>query len=113
MKTTKNQLRRLIREEKSRLLSELSSEAAEGGLLADLSMASGAIGEIAAGMYGLVDPADASIQAGDDMAQDLELQVERLNALFDQLEAYFESRSGPASHVPWPPVSGIGRRPLG
>jgi hypothetical protein len=108
MKTTKNQLRRLIREEKSRLLSELSSEAAEGGLLADLSMTSDAIGEIAAGMYGLIDPSGLSIPAGDELAQDLEMQVKRLNALFDQLEAYFESQAGPASHPPWPPVEGIG-----
>ena len=91
VRATKNQLRRVIREEKARILSEQSHAASEGALLADLTMTSDAIGEIAAGMYGLVDPIGDAPAAGDEMAGDLELQVERLNVLFDQLEEYFES----------------------
>ncbi len=89
MKITKRQLRRIIKEEKA-ALAEASAPSREGALLADLAMSSDAIGEIAAGMYGLVDPAGLSIPAGDELAQDLEMQVKRLDQLFDQLERYFE-----------------------
>jgi uncharacterized protein (DUF3084 family) len=51
-------------------------------------------------MYGLVDPAGLSIPAGDELAQDLEMQVERLNQLFDQLERYFESSDDLAGRNP-------------
>ena len=91
MKITKRQLRRIIKEEKQRILSEQSREAKEGNLLADFNMIVTSIEEIAAGMYGLVDPGEPREAAGDDMANDLELQVERLNDLYAKLESHFES----------------------
>ncbi len=42
-------------------------------------------------MYGLIDPGDPDVSNGDDMAQELEMQVERLSALYDQMVAHFES----------------------
>ena len=96
MKITKRQLRRIIKEEKLKLLKEQTAPALQGQLLADFSMTMEAISEIAAGMYGLDDPgnvkAGLSVQpVGDEMANDLEMQVERLNNLYTKLEAHFES----------------------
>ena len=108
MKITKRQLRSIINEEKQRLnetfspmksiahpemlalIREQSTVAQEGALLADLSSIMDSIGGIANGMYGLQDPGDPGMQVGDEMAGDLELQVERLNGFFTQLETYFE-----------------------
>ena len=108
MKITKRQLKRIIKEEKKRLnetfspmksiahpemltlIREQSTAAQEGVLLADLSSILDSIGEIANGMYGLQDPGEPGLQLGDEMAGDLELQVERLNSFFTQLETYFE-----------------------
>ena len=91
MKITKRQLRRIIKEEKARILSEQSREAKEGALLADLNMVVTSIEEIAAGMYGLVDPGEPRAAAGDEMASDLEMQVERMNNIYRRLEAHFQS----------------------
>ena len=121
MRITKQQLKRIIRQEKSRLneswlgdhrvvpapapmpvksrahpefaaalLKEQSTVAQEAELLSDIDRIATSIQEIASGMYGLVDPIGDTPAAGDDMAQDLELQVERLNDFFRRLESYFE-----------------------
>ena len=69
----------------------------EATLMADLDRKASAIEEIAAGMYGLVDPGEGSRHesspgtAGDELANDLEMQVERLSTLYDQMTAHFES----------------------
>ena len=91
MKITKRQLRRIIKEERARILSEQSREAKEGALLADLNMVVTSIEEIAAGMYGLVDPGEPGGAAGDEMASDLEMQVERMNDIYRRIEAHFQS----------------------
>ncbi len=90
MKITKRQLRRIIKEEKQRILSEQSREAKEGALLADFNMVVTSIEEIAAGMYGLVDPGGNG-DAGDEMAEDLEMQIERMNDVYRRLEAHLQS----------------------
>jgi hypothetical protein len=135
MKITKRQLKRIIREEKRKVLSEsrqggigigfanyspnsrpnfekfyghgaqvvgldyrqgtvseASRESAEGAILADLSMIMKSIREIADGMYGLVDPMGDDPGGGDEMAGDLELQVERLNDLYTKALRHFESQ---------------------
>jgi hypothetical protein len=135
MKITKRQLRRIIREEKRKVLSEsrqgglgigfanyspnshpnfekfygkgaqvvgldyrqstiaeASRESAEGAILAELSMIMDSISDIASGMYGLVDPLGEDPGGGDEMAGDLELQVERLNDLYTQAQRHFESQ---------------------
>ena len=91
MKITKRQLRRIIKEERRKLISEQSAASEQGRLLADLSMTMDAISDIASGMYGLVDPGDTGGVAGDDMANDLELQVARLNAFYTKLELLFQA----------------------
>ena len=98
MKLTKSHLRKIIKEERTKLLSEQSREKVEGEILADLSMISDAVQEIANGMFGLVDPAESPRHesnplrgAGDELSLDLEMQVERLNDLFTKLQRHFES----------------------
>ena len=110
MRITRRQIRRIIKEEKSKLLSEQSTIATEGALLADLSTISDKIDQISEELHGLVDPVDydraktmprmkrhSEPMAGYTWATALEAQVEELNSFFDRLEAYFESfddRSG-------------------
>ena len=91
MKITKRQLRKIIKEEKTRLLSEASREAKEGQILADLNTTVSAIEEIETGMYGLVDPGAPGDTYGDELANDLGLQVARLNDLYRSLQRHFES----------------------
>ena len=90
MKISKRQLRRIIKEEKSKL-HEQSRQAKEATLMADLNSITTSIEDIASGMYGLEDPADPSMGAGDEMAQELEMQAERLTDFYNKMVAHFES----------------------
>jgi hypothetical protein len=93
MKVSKRQLRRIIREEKDRLLSEQPMAAQDvprqAGMMAELDDIAVGIEAVADGMWGLEDPGDPGRAAGDDMAGELELQIERLTAFHRQMEAYF------------------------
>ncbi len=89
MKITKRQLRRIIKEEKTKLIKEQSMASTEGSMMAELDGIASSIEEIANGIYGLQDPSEPGVQAGDELAVDLGMQVERLNSFFKQLEAYF------------------------
>ncbi len=90
---------------KGKSLNEDSRVNKEATLMADLDNIASAIEEIAAGMYGLQDPGDPGAPVGDEMAGDLEMQVERLSAFYDQMVAHFESmdpesQSSPSSPRP-------------
>ena len=76
MKITKNQLRRIIREEKARLSREKLNETHSMDSVQELSGIIDAIDEIAGGVY----------QNDPELAKDLEMQVERLANLHDKLE---------------------------
>ena len=91
MKVTKRQLKRIIKEEKARILSEQSRQAKEGALLADLNMIISSIEDLTSGLYGLEDPGDRGGPAGDDAAQDFQLQIERMNEFYRRLEAHLQS----------------------
>ena len=91
MKITKRQLKRIIKEEKARLLSEQSRIAKEARLLSNLDNIATAIEELARGVYGMSGPGTVSGDAGDEIAQDLEMQVERLTDLHRAMQAHFES----------------------
>ena len=90
MKITKRQLRRIIKEEKTKL-HEQSRQSKEATLMTDLDSIASAIEDIASGAYGLQDPADPAQGAGDELAQDLEMQVERLSDFYNKMVAHFES----------------------
>lgn len=92
MRVTKGQLRRIIKEEKRKLI-EASRDRikTEAQLMTDLDDIAVAIEEIAGGLYGMSGPGTVSGDAGDEMAQDLELQVSRLNDLYRSMVSHFES----------------------
>ena len=93
MRITKRQLKRIIKEERAKILREAPRDRinTEATLLSDLDRIASSIEDIASGMYGLIDPGDPGISSGDDMAQELEMQIERLNTLHRAMITHFES----------------------
>ena len=90
MKITKRQLKRIIKEEKKTLLKE-DRVRKEATMLGTLDSIASSIEELAGGIYGMSGPGTVSGDAGDEVAQDLEMQVERLNDLYQALVSHFES----------------------
>ena len=93
MKIDNKSLKRIIREEL--VLYEQSQQslvAQEASLLGDLNDILANIEEVANELYGLQDPGDPGIPAGDEMAQAIELQLARANDLYRAFEKYFEDR---------------------
>ena len=76
MKVTKNQLRRIIREEKEKLSRQRLNETHSAETVKELDSIIVAVDEIANGVY-MSDP---------ELANDLAMQVERLANLHDKLE---------------------------
>lgn len=83
MKITKNQLRRIIKEEREKLLRKKLNETHSIESVQDLSNIIDAIDEIANGVY----------QSDPDLAKDLEMQVERLANLHDKLERSLKDKA--------------------
>ncbi len=79
---TKDRLRKIIKEEKSRILSEQSQIKKEAYLLGTLDSIASSIEEIAGGIWG----------QDDELAQDLEMQVERLTDFYRSLTTHFEQQ---------------------
>jgi len=97
MKISKRQLRRIIVEEKIRVLSEQSRIKKEVEMLTTLDNIALAIEELAGGVWGMSGPGTVGGEAGDEIAQDLGLQVERLNDLYRAMVAHFEKQDGEAA----------------
>ena len=76
MKITKNQLRRIIKEEREKLLRKKLNETHSMVSVQELSNIIDAIDEIANGVF----------QSDPELASDLEMQVERLANLHDKLK---------------------------
>ncbi len=92
MNVDQKTLKRIIREELELYEQSSGSRVAkEATLMADLDSIASAIEDIASGMYGLEDPADPNMGAGDELAKDLEMQVERLSDFYNKMVAHFES----------------------
>jgi len=106
MKVSKTQLRRIIREERGRLLSEQPISGAQADqmataqkaasdvkkqadMMAELDDIAVRIEDIAKEMYGMSGPGTVSGDGGDEMARGLEAQIERLNMFYETMEAYF------------------------
>lgn len=83
MKITKRQLRRIIREEREKLSREKLNEAHSMDSVQELSSIIDAVDEIANGVY----------QNDPELAQDLEMQVERLANLHDKLKLSLKDRA--------------------
>ena len=92
-KITKAELKKIIKEERSKLLSE-SRVTEEADMMADFNSIATAIENIADELYGMgehIESGAVSGDAGDEMAKQLEEQVERLNTLYGLMVSYFES----------------------
>ena len=102
MKVSKRQLQAIIKEERSKLLREqpISGEQAvqmqaaqkaasdvkqQANMLAELDDIAAIIESLAKEMYGMSGPGTD----GDEMARDLEMQIERLNMFYETMEDYF------------------------
>jgi len=83
MKITKNQLKRIIKEEREKLLRKKLNETHTMESVQDLSNIIDAIDDIAGGVY----------QSDPDLAKDLEMQVERLANLHDKLERSLKDKA--------------------
>ena len=81
MKITKRQLKRIIKEEKAKILIERTRASREGDLQREMADIMQALHDIATGIYDLA--------GGDELANDLDLQTKRLDDLYQKLEAYF------------------------
>ena len=76
MKITKRQLRRIIREEKARILKRRLNEAHSMDSVKELDDIRASISDIALGVY----------QSDEELANDLQMQIERLEILHDKLK---------------------------
>ena len=94
MRITKHRLKRIIKEEKKKVLTEADIVTRQANLLSDLDKAASRAEETANGLYGLQDPGDPGLQVGDELAIDLEGTVEMLNNLYAALELYFDDEAG-------------------
>ncbi len=83
MKITKNQLRRIIKEEREKLSREKLNEAHSMDSVQELSSIIDAVDDIANGVY----------QSDPELAKDLEMQVERLANLHDRLKRSLKDRA--------------------
>ena len=83
MKITKNQLRRIIREEKEKLSRQRLNETHSAETVKELDSIIVAVDEIANGVY-MSDP---------ELANDLQMQVERLANLHDKLERTLKDKA--------------------
>ena len=92
MKITKQQLRRIIKEEKARLL----NEAADVDLLSALDRAISRVEAVEKEVYGLVDPGEApgTEPMGDDLGGTLAIAIQELNKFYKDLELHFDDEAG-------------------
>lgn len=107
MRITKRQLKRIIKEERAKLIRENQSrEATEGKLLGNLMSIIGDLKTIKKELFGLVDP------DGEDMGsvygEELEATIDELDEWMSELNTHFESMDSPASgRTPTEEESGI------
>ena len=92
MKITKTGLRTLIKEERTKLL----SEADQTVILSAWDQAIVNVEAVEKELYGLVDPgaAPGEVPFGDELGKQLEAAVMELNQAFEALELHFDDEAG-------------------
>ena len=92
MKISKRQLRRIIKEEKAKVL----SEADDVTLLSALDRAISRVEAVEKELYGLVNPEEPpGIEPmGDDLGGSLAIAIQELNQTYKDLELYFDDEAG-------------------
>ena len=105
MKITKRQLRRIIKEEKARILSEQSRESVEGKLLGNFSSL---IKDLKGQIFELSGLTDADgVDMGTVYGEELDATVEELLNWQDELTKHFESMDANGRRTPTEDESGI------
>ena len=107
MRITKRQLKRIIKEERAKLIRENQSrEATEGKLLGELMGLIGDLTNIEKELYGLVDPEGADM--GSVYGEELNATIDELDALLEKLTNHFDSLDASGSgRTPTEEESGI------
>ena len=107
MKITKRQLKRIIKEERAKLVRENQSrESIEGNLIGELAGLLADLQGIKHELFGLVDPDGQDM--GSVYGEELEATILEIEEWADKLEAHFESMDPPASgRTPTEKESGI------
>ena len=95
MKITKRQLKRIIKEERAKLVRENQSrESVEGNLIGELAGLLADLQGIKHELFGLVDPDGQDM--GSVYGEELEATILEIEEWADKLEAHFESMDPPA-----------------
>ena len=91
MRITKKQLKRIIKEERTKLIKEQSRDrvSVEGKLLGNLMSLTNDLTNIAKELYGLADPDGADM--GSVYGEELDATIEELHDWREALTAHFES----------------------
>ena len=92
MKISKRQLRQIIKEEKTKLL----TEADEVVLLSALDQAISRVEAVEKEVYGLVDPGEppGTEPMGDDLGGSLAIAIQELNQAYKAIELHFDDEAG-------------------
>jgi len=107
MRITKKQLKRIIKEERTKLIRENQSrEATEGKLLGEFMSLIGDLTNIEKELYGLADPEGADM--GSVYGEELNATIDELDALLEKLTNHFDSLdSSTSGRTPAEEESGI------
>ena len=96
MKITKKKLRRIISEERVKLLKEQSPASRQANLLSAIDQGIGKVEAVEKELYGLVDPAARPGEPpfGDELGKQLAAAIVDLNNAFEAVELYFDDEAG-------------------
>ena len=92
MKITKRQLKRIIKEEKAKML----NESMDVVLLSAFDQAISRVEAVEKEVYGLVDPGEppGTEPLGDDLGGSLAIAIQELNQAYKALELHFDDEAG-------------------
>ncbi len=92
MKITKRQLKRIIKEEKAKML----NESMDVVLLSAFDQAISRVEAVEKEVYGLVDPGEppGTEPMGDDLGGSLAIAIQELNQAYKALELHFDDEAG-------------------
>jgi hypothetical protein len=97
-KISGRRLRRIITEEKAKLLKEESPASRQANLLSAIDQGIGKVEEVEKELYGLVDPGlgphSQGMPLGDELGKQLAAAIVDLNSAFDAVELYFDDEAG-------------------
>ena len=92
MKVTKRQIKKIIKEEKAKVLNEVGQHV----VLSAWDQAIGKVEAVEKELYGLVDPYNVNEEPtfGDELGKQLAAAIMELNQAYEALELHFDDESG-------------------